>query len=81
MGRKRGEIENWLRRIVFGGKKSEYVIYVRFRVDGEEVLRPIPGELIDDLRGGYMYVKDDIIPIHRVAEIRDRNNRLLYRRI
>ncbi|ACL11778.1 DUF504 domain-containing protein [Desulfurococcus amylolyticus] len=80
MGRKRGELENWLRRIVFGGFKNNYVIYIRYRAESGEILKPVPGELIIDLRAGYIYTHNEIIPLHRVEEIRDKNNRVLYKR-
>lgn len=80
MGRKRGELENWLRRIVFGGFKNNYVIYIRYRTESDEILKPVPGELIIDLRAGYIYTHNEIIPLHRVEEIRDKNNRVLYKR-
>ena len=80
MGRKRGEIEIWLRRVFFGGDREKYIIYVRFREAGEEKLLPIPVKLIDDIRRGYIYVGDTMIPYHRVAEIRDRNGKVLFRR-
>ncbi|ADV64464.1 RNA repair domain-containing protein [Desulfurococcus mucosus] len=80
MGRRRGELENWLRRIVFGGRRSDYTVYVRFRTENGEVLKPIPGSLIEDFRGGYIYTRDEVIPLHRVEEIRDSHDTLVYRR-
>jgi len=81
LGRKRGEIEEWLRRIVWGGFKDEYVVYIRFRrEDGVEELYPIPATHITDLRHGYMYVHGEPIPLHRVVEIRDKNGVVVYRR-
>lgn len=79
--RKRGEIEEWLRRIFFGGRKEDYVIYVRFRVDGDVTLRPIPGDYIVDIRSGYIYAKDgSAIPFHRVEEIRSKKGEIIYKR-
>lgn len=80
MGRKRGEVEEWLKRVFFGGRKEDYVVIVRFRVDGEEHLRSIPGELIKDVRRGCMYVGEDCIPFHRVMEIRTKKGDVVYRR-
>jgi len=79
-GKKRGEIEEWLRRIVFGGFKDEYMIFIRHRENGEEFLRPIPGSLITDIRRGSMIVQGEIIPIHRVEEIRRKNGFVVYKR-
>lgn len=78
--KKRGELEEWLRKIFFGGKKEEYVVYIKFRVNGEEQLRPIPGEFITDVRHGCIYVGSDVIPLHRVVEIRNKKGDLLYKR-
>lgn len=79
-GRKRGEIEEWLKRIVFGGFKDEYMIFIRHRENSEEFLRPIPGSLITDIRRGSMIVQGEIIPIHRVEEIRRKNGVVVYKR-
>jgi uncharacterized protein (UPF0248 family) len=79
-GRKRGEIENWLRKIVFGGFKNDYTIFIRHRENSEEFLRPIPGSLITDIRGGFIIVQGEIIPIHRVEEIRRKNGVVVYKR-
>ncbi len=81
MGRKRGEIEYWLRRIVWGGFRKEYTVYIRYRrEDGVEELYPIPGDRIRDLRRGYMFVDDEQIPLHRVEEIRDKSGKTVYKR-
>jgi len=81
MGRKRGEIEEWLKKIFFTGKSSEYFVYVKYRVDNEETLKPIPGEIIIDVRGGYIFTKNgDQIPFHRVVEIRSKKGELVYKR-
>jgi uncharacterized protein (UPF0248 family) len=81
MGRKRGEIEEWLKRIFFTGKSREYFIYVKFRVDGEETLKPIPGEVVVDVRGGYIYTASgEQVPFHRVVEIRDKKGVVVYKR-
>lgn len=80
MGRKRGEVEEWLKRVFFGGKKEDYVVLVKFRLDGEELLRSIPGELIRDVRGGCIYVGEDCIPFHRVVEIRTKKGEVVYKR-
>lgn len=80
MKRKRGEIEEWLKRVVFGGRRDEYVVYIRFRTEQGEVLKPIPGGVIEDFRGGLIYTRSEVIPVHRVEEIRDKNDRVVYRR-
>jgi len=81
MGRRKGEIEEWVRRIFFGGRREDYIVYVKYRtVDGEEY-KPIPASFIDDVRGGYIVVGDDLIPLHRVVEIRDRDGKTVYSRI
>jgi len=79
-GKKRGEIEEWLRRIVYGGSRDDYIIYIKHREDGEEVLRPIPGSLLRDVRGNCMIVEGEIIPLHRVVEIRRKNGVVVYKR-
>lgn len=81
MGRKRGEIEYWLKRIFFTGESREYVIFIKHRENGTEEMRPIPGLLLGDIRGGYMYLKTgEQIPFHRVVEIRDKNGRVVFKR-
>lgn len=81
MGKKRGEIENWLRRIFFTGRSSEYTIFVRHRENGEENVKPIPGDIIIDIRGGYIFTRaGDQIPFHRVVEIRDKKGEIVYKR-
>ncbi len=80
MGRKRGEIEEWLRKVVFSGNKEEYIVFIKHRNDKGVVLRPIPGRFIDDLRRGYLYVGEEMIPFHRVVEIRRKNGTIVYRR-
>ncbi len=80
MHRKRGEIEKWVRRIMFAGEKKKYIIYIKHRTEEGEELRAIPGEIIDDVRRGYIIIGDEMIPFHRVEEIRDVNGKLLYSR-
>ncbi len=80
MTRKRGEIEEWVRRVFFGGDRDRYIIFVRYREEGEENLVPIPASIISDVRRGYIIIGDTMIPFHRVVEIRDSDGRLLYRR-
>ncbi len=80
MPRRRGEIEEWLKRVFFGGEREKYVVYVRFREEGSEELVPIPASLINDVRRGYIYVGDNMIPFHRVKEIRTRDGRIVYTR-
>lgn len=81
MGRRRGAIEEWLRRIFFSGQKEQYIILVKFRQNSEENLKPIPGELIEDVRGGYIFVGDELVPYHRVVEIRTKKGETVYRRV
>jgi len=80
LGRKRGEIEEWLRKVVFSGEKGEYIVFIKHRTDKGVVLRPIPGRLIDDLRRGYLYVGEEMIPFHRVIEIRRKDGTIVYSR-
>ncbi|MET1159908.1 MAG: RNA repair domain-containing protein [Thermoprotei archaeon] len=81
MGRRRGEIEEWLKRVFFGRNRNNYIVYIRFRVGNSEEYRPIPAELIDDVRGGYIVIGEDKIPYHRVVEIRDRKGNIVYSRL
>lgn len=78
MGRKRGEIEEWLRKVVFSGEKEEYIVFIKHRTDEGVVLKPIPGKFIDDLRRGYLYVGEEMIPFHRVVEIRRKDGTIVY---
>ncbi len=80
MGRRRGEIEEWLRKVVFSGEKNEYIVFIKHRTDEGVILRPIPGRFIDDLRRGYLYVGEEIIPFHRVVEIRRKDGTIVYSR-
>ncbi len=80
MGRKRGEIEEWLRKVVFSGEKEEYIVFIKHRTNEGVVLRPIPGRFIDDLRRGYLYVGEEMIPFHRVIEIRRKDGTIVYSR-
>lgn len=80
MGRKRGKIEEWLRRIVFGKRGSEYIVFIKHRYDNREELRAIPGELIEDIRGGCLYIGEEVIPYHRVVEIRSKKGTVVYKR-
>ncbi len=78
---RRGMIEEWLKRIRFGGDAGKYVVVIRFRGEKGEELVEIPGEAIDDVRRGYFYVGGEPIPFHRVVEIRDKRGKILYSRI
>jgi len=50
LGRRRGDIEKWLRKIMWGSDKSKYIVYIRHRsLEGVEDLKPIYGEEIDDI--------------------------------
>lgn len=81
MGRRRGEIEDWLKKIFFSGRSSEYVVFIRHRVNEEEIYTPIPGESITDVRRGFIYIKSgEVIPFHRVVEIRNKKGDLVYKR-
>lgn len=80
MPKRMGEIEYWLKRLFFSGRKEDYIVYIRYRVDGEEELRPIPGKFIDDIRRGYIIVGEDMIPFHRVEEIRTRDGKIVFKR-
>ncbi len=80
MGRRRGEIEEWLRKVVFSGEKNEYIVFIKHRTDEGVILRPIPGRFIDDLRRGYLYVGEEMIPFHRVVEIRRKDGTIVYSR-
>ena len=80
MTRRKGEIEEWLKKIFFGGRKNDYVVYVKHRYEGVDFLKPLPGEFITDVRRGYIFIGGDQVPFHRVVEIRLKNGRLVYRR-
>lgn len=83
LGKKRGLVEEWLKRIKWGGCSRDYVIYIRHRrcSDNVEDLRPIPGNDIADVRRGYIILKNgEYIPFHRVEEIKFRDGRVLYSR-
>jgi uncharacterized protein (UPF0248 family) len=80
MPKRMGEIEFWLRKIFFGGNREKYVVFIRHRVDNEEELRPIPARFIDDIRRGYIIVGEDMIPFHRVEEIRTIDGKIIYSR-
>lgn len=81
MGKKRGEIEEWLKRIFFSGRGDQYVILIKHRTNSEELLKPIPGDGISDVRRGLIYIKSgEAIPYHRVVEIRRKNGEVVYRR-
>ncbi|MEM1701130.1 MAG: RNA repair domain-containing protein [Desulfurococcaceae archaeon] len=73
-------MEKWLKRIFFGSRKEDYVIYIKFREENIETLRPIPGQLIDDIRGNCIITGNEVIPFHRVEEIRNINGKIIYKR-
>jgi len=79
--RRRGEIEEHLKRVFFHGPREDYVVFVKYRVGSVEELRPIPANMIDDVRGGYIFVGGDKIPFHRVVEIRTRDGKIVYSRL
>ncbi len=81
MGRRRGEIEEYLKRVFFHGPRKEYIIFIKYRTGEGEEYRPIPVELIDDVRGGYIIIGEDKIPYHRVVEIRRKNGEIIYSRV
>ncbi len=81
MGRRRGDIEEYLKRVFFHGPRKEYIIFIRYRTSEGEEYRPIPVELIDDVRGGYIIIGEDKIPYHRVVEIRRKNGEIIYSRV
>jgi len=81
MGRRKGDIEYYLKKVFFHGPRENYVVFIKYRVGGVEEYRPIPVSLIDDVRGGYIIVGGDKIPFHRVVEIRDRNGLIIYTRL
>ncbi|MEM4481448.1 MAG: RNA repair domain-containing protein [Desulfurococcaceae archaeon] len=80
MGRRKGAIEEWLKKVFFSGHKEQYIVFVKHRSDGEETLKPIPGDLIEDVRGGCIFIGDEVIPYHRVVEIRTKKGAVIYRR-
>ncbi|MGC9181484.1 RNA repair domain-containing protein [Thermogladius sp. KZ2Tp1] len=80
MGRRRGEIEEVLRRVFFSGHRSEYIVYVLDRTPEGEGLKAIPADSIDDVRGGYIFTRGYAIPFHRVLEVRDVKGRVIYTR-
>lgn len=78
--KKRGEIEEWLRKVFFGMDRGRYVLVIRHRSDAGEEYKFIPFSSIKDIRRGYIYVGEDIIPLHRVLEIRSVNGEVIYSR-
>jgi uncharacterized protein (UPF0248 family) len=80
MGRRKGEIEEVLKRIFFAGKREDYIVLIIDRSPEGEALKPIPAASIEDIRGGYIYVKDNVIPFHRVVEVRDVKGNIIYSR-
>ncbi len=78
---RRGMIEEWLKRIRFGGRPEEYIVVIRYRGEKGEELLEIPGRFIEDVRRGYFYVGGEPIPFHRVVEIRDKRGKILFSRI
>ncbi len=81
MGRRRGKIEEWLKKIKWGGKSSEYIVLVRFRDENDvTILKPVKGEDIIDIRRGFIVLKNSVIPFHRVEEIRSKDGKILYKR-
>jgi uncharacterized protein (UPF0248 family) len=81
LGKKKGKVEEWLKKIFFSGASSEFTVFIKHRVDDEELLKPIPGETIVDVRGGYIYTRSgEQIPFHRVKEIRNKKGEVVYRR-
>ncbi len=81
MGRRRGAIEEWLKKVMWGGHREEYIIYIKHRgEDGVETLKPIYAGEIADVRGGYIVIGDEVIPFHRVMEIRKKSGEIVYRR-
>ncbi|WP_440059202.1 DUF504 domain-containing protein [Thermogladius sp. 4427co] len=80
MGRKKGSIEEALKRVFYSGHRDKYVVYVLNRTPLGVGVKPIHVKDIDDIRGGYIYVKNDVIPYHRVVEIRDINGNIIFAR-
>lgn len=79
--RKRGEIENWLKKIFFHGPRSEYVVYIKYRTSEGLEYRAIPVDVINDIRSGYIIVGEDKIPFHRVVFIKKKNGSIVYSRL
>lgn len=80
MGKRRGEVEEAVKRAFFSPDRGKYVIYVLDRAEGRSELKPIPADKISDVRGGYIFVGGEAIPFHRVYEVRDKENRVVYKR-
>ncbi len=81
MGRKRGSVEKWVRIIFYKGLK-DYVVLIKHRERGVEVLKPIRVSEIADVRGGYLVLSDGtLIPLHRIVEVRDESGLVVYSRL
>ncbi|MCS7127808.1 MAG: DUF504 domain-containing protein [Sulfolobales archaeon] len=81
MGRKKGKVEEWVKTVFYRGLK-EYVILIKHREKGIEVLKPIKVSEIIDIRSGYLILSDGTpIPLHRVVEVRDEAGSIIYSRL
>lgn len=81
IGRRRGEIEEYLKKVFFHGPRKDYIVFIKYRTSEGEIYRPIPVDLIDDIRSGYIVIGEDKIPFHRVVEIRRKDSKVIYSRI
>ncbi|HIC98240.1 MAG TPA: DUF504 domain-containing protein [Pyrodictiaceae archaeon] len=80
MSKKRGIIEEQLRRIIYGGKCSNCTILVidRRKTSG---YREIPVNAVSRVSQSYLILKDGtLIPLHRVLGVKDENGNIVWKR-
>jgi len=80
MGKKRGAIEEQLRRIIYGSKCPNCTILI---VDRAETTgyKEIPVNTITKVTQSYLILKDGtLIPLHRVLGIKDKHGNIIWKR-
>ena len=80
MGKKRGAIEEQLRRIIYGGKCPDCTILV---VDRTKTVgyKEIPVSAIVRVTQSYLILKDGtLIPLHRVLGVKNKHGKIIWRR-
>jgi len=80
VGRKRGAIEEQLRRIIYGNKCLNCTILV---VDRAKAVgyREIPASIVVKVTLSYLVLKDGtVIPLHRILCIKDKRGNIIWKR-
>ena len=80
MGKKRGAIEEQLRRMVYGNKCINCIILV---VDRTKTIgyREIPVSIVAKVTQSYLVLRDGtIIPLHRILCIKDEHGNVIWKR-